>query len=89
VRAGSILWLALQAGPAPRAFAAIDGAAAARYGELHPRQLDAGLWMAPSVYEVAFVSTVHGPEHVERAVAALDAALAALAAPAASGVPAR
>jgi glutamate-1-semialdehyde 2,1-aminomutase len=82
VRVGSILWLALQAAPAPRAFAAIDSAAAARFGELHPRLLDAGLWMAPSAYEVAFVSTAHGPEHVERAAAALDAALAA------SGVPA-
>jgi glutamate-1-semialdehyde 2,1-aminomutase len=83
VRVGSIVWLALQSGPAPRSFAAIDGAAAARYGELHRHLLDAGLWLAPSAFEVAFVSTAHGPEHVERAVAALDAALAA------SGVPAR
>jgi glutamate-1-semialdehyde 2,1-aminomutase len=82
VRVGSILWLALQGGPAPRFFGAIDAQCAERYGELHRRMLEAGLWMAPSAYEVAFVSTAHEAQHVERAVAALDAALLAHGVPA-------
>ena len=77
VRVGSILWMALQGGEPPRRFDRIDAEAAGRYGELHRHMLDAGTWMAPSAYEVAFVSTAHTPEHIERAVAHFDAALAA------------
>jgi len=39
--------------------------------------LDAGTWMAPSAFEVAFLSTAHTDEHIERAVAALETALIA------------
>jgi glutamate-1-semialdehyde 2,1-aminomutase len=76
VRVGSIVWIALQPGPAPRAYAALAPRAAERLGELHRPLLEAGLWLAPSAYEVAFASTAHGPEHVARAVEALDVALA-------------
>jgi glutamate-1-semialdehyde 2,1-aminomutase len=77
VRVGSILWLALQPGPAPRAWHEVDSAAAERYADLHGRVLAAGTWMAPSAYEVAFVSTAHEPDHIERAVRALAHALEA------------
>ncbi len=82
-RVGSILWLCLQAGPTPRTFGCIRPEGARLYGRLHRRALDQGLWMAPSAYEVAFVSTAHAEEHVDRAVEALDRALAGLPAEAA------
>ena len=74
-RVGSILWLALQSGPTPRAWHQIDEAAAERYAPLHRAMLDAGTWMAPSAYEVAFVSTAHTDEHIARACAAFGQAL--------------
>jgi glutamate-1-semialdehyde aminotransferase len=43
---------------------------------MHRRVLEAGTWMAPSAYEVAFLSLAHTEAHVDRAVAALAAALA-------------
>jgi len=76
VRVGSILWVALQAGPAPRASAAIDPAAARLWGRLHPRALERGLWLAPSAYEVAFVSLAHEAFVIERAIEAFSGALA-------------
>jgi glutamate-1-semialdehyde 2,1-aminomutase len=75
VRVGSILWLALQPGAAPRAWHDVDSSAAERYAELHGRVLAAGTWLAPSAYEVAFVSTAHDSTHIERAVQALARAL--------------
>ena len=59
VRVGSILWLALQSGAAPRSQRSIDSGAAERYGALHAAMLGQGVWMAPSAYEVAFVSIAH------------------------------
>ena len=46
------------------------------YSKLHRRVLDAGTWMAPSAYEVAFLSTAHEEVHVDRAIASLNTALA-------------
>ena len=63
---------------APRAWHDVDPSGAELYGKLHPRILAAGTWMAPSAYEVAFVSTEHRPEHIERAAQALDRALEAV-----------
>jgi glutamate-1-semialdehyde 2,1-aminomutase len=74
-RVASILWISLQPGPAPRAWHRVDPGAAKRYAPLHRRALEAGLWLAPSAFEVAFVSTAHAEEHVERAVSALQQAL--------------
>jgi glutamate-1-semialdehyde 2,1-aminomutase len=75
VRVGSVLWLALQPGPPPRSWAAIDPDAAGRYGSIHERMMEAGVWMAPSAYEVAFLSTAHDEEDVDRASAAMELAL--------------
>jgi glutamate-1-semialdehyde 2,1-aminomutase len=76
-RVGSILWLCLQAPPTPRAWSTIDPQSAKRYAALHRRMLDQGIWLAPSAYEVAFVSLAHTDEHIARAAQALDRALAA------------
>ncbi len=77
VRRGSVLWACLQAGEAPAAFHRIDGAAAARYAALHRQALARGLWLAPSYWEVAFVSLAHGEADIDRAGAILSEALAA------------
>jgi len=87
VRVGSVLWLCLQGGEAPRAFHRIAPQGAALYGGLHRRVLAAGTWMAPSAYEVAFVSTAHSEADIDAAAAALAAGLAELPSAAAAPAP--
>ncbi len=77
VRVGSILWLCLQAGAAPRRFDRIDPAGAPRFAALHRRALAGGVWLAPSYYEVAFVSLAHDEAALDLAADRLRAALAA------------
>jgi glutamate-1-semialdehyde 2,1-aminomutase len=50
-----------------------DTAAFARF---HRAMLDAGVWLPPSQFEAAFVSTAHGPDEVELTLAAARAAFA-------------
>ncbi len=69
-RVGSILWLCLQDGETPRAFHKIRPESAERYGRLHRAMLDRGVWMAPSAYEVAFVSTAHDEASIDAVIAA-------------------
>ena len=74
-RMGSILGMWLQPGPAPRAFHAIDQRAAERYAHLHPLLLREGVWMAPSYFEVAFVSLAHTRADIEQVGRSLTRAL--------------
>jgi glutamate-1-semialdehyde 2,1-aminomutase len=37
----------------------------AAFGRFHQSMMDAGIWLPPSQYEAAFVSTAHGPAEVE------------------------
>jgi len=76
-RVGSILWLALQRGPAPRSWGAVERGGATRYAHLHRAMLERGVWLAPSAFEVAFLSLAHGDGHVARVVAAFEESLAA------------
>ncbi len=76
VRQGSILWICLQPGPAPRAWQQVDKRGAAMYARLHPELLAHGCWMAPSAWEVAFVSTAHDEASIDACVAAMGNALA-------------
>jgi len=76
VRVGSLFWFSLQPGEPPRAAEAIEAAAARRYRPLFHALLDRGIALAPSAYEVGFLSTAHTSEHIERLAAALPAALA-------------
>jgi glutamate-1-semialdehyde 2,1-aminomutase len=58
---------------APQNFAEAKQADTARYARLFHALLDAGVYLAPSQFEAAFVSTAHGAgtlEHTARAVAA-------------------
>jgi glutamate-1-semialdehyde 2,1-aminomutase len=79
-RAGSVAWACLQAGPAPRREDAIEAGAAARYATLFREALARGVWLAPSAYEVSFVSLAHDEAALRRALEAIDAAVAAVAA---------
>jgi glutamate-1-semialdehyde 2,1-aminomutase len=75
VRVGSILWLALQPGGPPRAAHALDGRAAERFAALHRRMLASGVWLAPSAFEVAFLSLAHGERELAHVIRAFDQAL--------------
>ena len=77
VRAGSLFWLSLQDGPAPRSAEAIDAAAAGRYRPIFHALLDDGVALAPSAFEAGFLSLAHTPAHLERLRDTLAAALAA------------
>ena len=76
VRLGSILWLALQEGPPPVTAECIQPEAAGRYAKLHAGLLARGVYLAPSAYEVMFVSTAHDEAVIDQTVAAFDAAVA-------------
>jgi glutamate-1-semialdehyde 2,1-aminomutase len=77
VRAGSLFWMSLQGGAAPRSAEAIDPAAAERYRPLFHALLDGGIALAPSAFEAGFLSLAHTPAHLERLRDALAAAFAA------------
>ncbi len=79
VRVGSIFWMSLQDGEPPRAAEAIDPGAAERYRALFHACLERGVALAPSAYEVGFLSTAHEPADVERFAAVLAEAVGAAA----------
>ena len=76
VRQGSIFWMSLQEGPAPRAAAAIGPDAAERYRHIFQTLFDAGISIAPSAYEVGFLSMAHTKEDIDRLADTLAVALA-------------
>jgi len=82
VRLGSLFWLSLQAGEAPRASAAIHEGAAARYTPLFHALLGEGVALAPSAYEAGFLSLAHQRPHLERLRDALARAVRTSAVPA-------
>jgi glutamate-1-semialdehyde 2,1-aminomutase len=79
-RIGSIFWFALFTESPPRSAEAIDARAAPAYAKLFHALLDAGISIAPSAYEVGFLSLAHTEADVDRLAAALQSAFAGLAA---------
>ena len=77
VREGSLFWISLQDGPAPRTAEAIDPTAAERYRPIFHALLDGGIALAPSAFEAGFLSLAHTTAHLERLRDALAAAFAA------------
>jgi glutamate-1-semialdehyde 2,1-aminomutase len=75
VRIGSILWLALQSGQAPRRFEDIRSESAETYAALHRAMLERGIMLAPSAYEVMFVSLAHDPGVIDETIEAFDGAI--------------
>jgi glutamate-1-semialdehyde 2,1-aminomutase len=74
-RVGSILWLALQSGDSPRRFEDIRPEAAEVYGRLHGALIERGIYLAPSAYEVIFVSLAHNDDVIDSTVDAFRDAL--------------
>jgi len=72
VRVGSIFWMSLQPGDPPRRADAISPEASDRYRGIFHGLLERGVLIAPSAYEVGFLSLAHTEDDVERLAAALD-----------------
>ncbi len=76
-RIASLFWMALQP-EAPRSFGAIDAAGVPHYGALHGELLERGVYLAPSAYEVGFLSAAHSDADIDITLDAFDQALAVL-----------
>ena len=50
----------------------------AAFGRFHRAMLDAGVWLPPSQFEAAFLSTAHGEEEISATIAAAQEAFAAV-----------
>ncbi len=70
VRQGSLWWTVFQA-EAPRSFEAIDASKMETYGRLHRDLIDRGIYLAPSGWEVGFMSAAHTDDDIARTVAAV------------------
>jgi glutamate-1-semialdehyde 2,1-aminomutase len=75
VRIGSIAWISLQDGEVPRNFEDIRPESAETYAALHGALLDRGVSLAPSAYEVMFVSLAHTDEVIDETIKAFEDAL--------------
>lgn len=71
LRVGSISWLYLDSSDIPRRVDRVAEGAIARYNAIHRAMLDRGYYLAPSAWEVSFLSTAHSPEQIRGLVAAL------------------
>jgi glutamate-1-semialdehyde 2,1-aminomutase len=71
----SMFWLALHALEPPRATERIDARAAAVYARVFHALLAKGIALAPSAYEIGFLSLAHSRVDVDRLAAALGEAL--------------
>ncbi|MDF1800682.1 MAG: glutamate-1-semialdehyde 2,1-aminomutase [Planctomycetota bacterium] len=76
VRQGSIFWMSLQEGPAPRSAEAIDAGGADRYRPIFTHLIQHGVSLAPSAYEVGFLSLAHTEDDLDLFSERLAAALA-------------
>ena len=77
VRLGSLFWLSFGAGAPPRRADRIADDAAARYQGVFRSLLEARILLAPSAYEVGFLSLAHTEAHIDQLVDALAGALPA------------
>jgi glutamate-1-semialdehyde 2,1-aminomutase len=71
----SMFWFALHATEPPRAAERIDARAAPEYARLFHALLAKGIALAPSAYEIGFLSLAHSRVDVDRLAAALGEAL--------------
>jgi glutamate-1-semialdehyde 2,1-aminomutase len=75
-RLGSVFWPYLAADAAPlRSLADLKAKPAAPFGPVFHRMLEAGIYLAPSAFEVGFLSAAHNSTHVETLATQLRAAL--------------
>jgi glutamate-1-semialdehyde 2,1-aminomutase len=78
VRLGSLLWLSLHDEPTLRRAGTLAPAAATRFKRLFHAMLERGIYIAPSAYEVTFVSLAHCEDDLQRFAAALAESVALL-----------
>lgn len=76
VREGSVFWMALQEGPAPRSAETVSSTAGDSYRELFGGLLDFGISIAPSAYEVGFLSLAHQEADIDRLADAVAVCIA-------------
>lgn len=72
VRKGSLMWFYFSDEDAPRRADHIDANIATRFSALHRALLGEGLYLPPSAYEVAFLSSAHTDAHIDRLIAAVQ-----------------
>jgi glutamate-1-semialdehyde 2,1-aminomutase len=75
-RAGSMFTWFFTAGPVTD-YASASASDATAFGRFHRSMLESGVWLPPSQFEAAFVSTSHGQMEVDRILAAARTALTA------------
>jgi glutamate-1-semialdehyde 2,1-aminomutase len=78
-RIGSIfhLWFAKGMTEAPRDYEVLKKADAAAFGRFFWSLLEQQVYLAPSAFEVGFISAAHQKQHIEATVTAMDRALGA------------
>jgi glutamate-1-semialdehyde 2,1-aminomutase len=76
VRLGSLFWIAWHATEAPRSAEVLDANAAKVYARVFHSLLDQGIALAPSAFEIAFLSLAHTRRDIDRLAEGLRAALA-------------
>jgi glutamate-1-semialdehyde 2,1-aminomutase len=75
-----MFWIAWNAKEAPRSAEALDANAASTYAGVFHSLLDQGIALAPSAFEIAFLSLAHTRREIDRLAEGLRAALATIAA---------
>jgi glutamate-1-semialdehyde 2,1-aminomutase len=76
-RMGSLFWICLAANAAPiRSLPQLKAAAGKPFGPVFHRLMDRGIYLAPSAFEVGFLSAAHTSAHVAQLSQELRAALA-------------
>ena len=78
VRLGSMFWIAWNTREAPRSAEALDANAAKVYAGIFHSLLDQGIALAPSAFEIAFLSLAHTRRDIDRLAEGLRVALASL-----------
>jgi glutamate-1-semialdehyde 2,1-aminomutase len=76
VRQGSLFWLALHEGAAPRAAITLTEKASKQFAALFHAMLARGVYLPPSAYEVCFLSLAHTEADLDVFVGALRESLA-------------
>ena len=64
---GSIFWLSFSDKETIKSASEIDPTSAEKYKVLHKTLLEKGIYLAPSAYEVGFVSSAHSQEDLQKA----------------------
>ena len=75
VRSSSLFWFSPGTEKTPKRADEIPNDAGSKYLHLHKGLLEKGYMLAPSVYEVGFISTAHNEEHIRGFISALDEVL--------------